>query len=54
MGHHSIKVTVDGYGRWFPVKAPGALNVLARGLPVTQTPETNAVAEAVAQAAVAQ
>lgn len=39
LGHASIAMTVDVYGSWLPVEAPGAVNVLADGLlasPVTK------------------
>lgn len=29
MGHASISMTVDVYGSWLPVKAPGAVDRLA-------------------------
>jgi len=32
LGHASISMTVDSYGRGLPVKAEGAVNVLAGGL----------------------
>lgn len=32
MGHSSIKVTVDTYGSWLPVQAPGAVDALANAV----------------------
>jgi integrase len=32
-GHASVKMTVDVYGSWFAVEAPGAMDRLARGMP---------------------
>jgi integrase len=33
LGHTSISMTVDTYGSWLPVEAPGAVNALSEGLP---------------------
>jgi integrase len=54
LGHASISMTVDTYGSWLPVEAPGAVNVLAEGLsaalPVTNQAVTgNIIAEVGAQ-----
>ena len=32
-GHASVKMTVDVYGSWFAVEAPGAMDRLAAGAP---------------------
>jgi integrase len=49
LGHASISMTVDTYGSWLPVEAPGAVNVLAEGLdlglPVTDEASTGYTAE---------
>jgi integrase len=48
LGHESISMTVDTYGSWLPVEAPGAVNVLAEGLdldrPVTEGASTGNIA----------
>jgi hypothetical protein len=36
LGHESISMTVDTYGSWLPVEAPGAVNVSAEGLLLDQ------------------
>jgi integrase len=35
-GHASVKMTVDVYGSWFAVEAPGAMDRLAAGVPGTR------------------
>ncbi len=39
-GHASVQMTVSVYGSWFPVAAPGAMDRLAAGVPVTKPPST--------------
>ena len=36
LGHASIAMTVDVYGRWLRVEAPGAVNLLSEGFPPRQ------------------
>lgn len=44
LGHASISMTVDTYGSWLPMEAPGAVDVLGEGLleALTEQPVTKA------------
>jgi integrase len=41
-GHASVQMTVGVYGSWFPVRVPGAIDLMAAGLDVV-TVEAKAV-----------